>query len=246
MSHQDGAGKDYLGPKDLREQLKGPLLSRLRQAAALCLWEKGAVKVNTREPFRLASGNLSPIYVNCRTMISDPDFLRLFGAIAAMLLERRDARFDAVAGGETAGIPFAVACAAAFAKPALYVRKKAKDYGIATRLEGELPKAGARVLLVEDLITDGGSKLTFLEALRGAGAVVEDALVLFDREQGGSELLASHGVRLHSVTDRRTAFAVGHSAGLLDEIAVSSIDDYFRDPAGWHAARGYPSQAAEA
>lgn len=228
----------------LREHLKGPLLSRLRQAAALCLWEKGAVKVNTREPFRLASGNLSPIYVNCRAMVSDPDFLRLFGAICAMLLERRGARFDAVAGGETAGIPFAYSLGRDLGKPTLYVRKKAKDYGIATRLEGELPAPGARVLLVEDLITDGGSKLTFLEALRDAGAVVEDVLVLFDREQGGGDLLAEHGVRLHSVTDRRTAFAVGHSAGLLDEIAVSSIEDYFRDPAGWHAARGYPFLAA--
>ncbi len=121
-----------------------------------------------------------------------------------------------MAGGETAGIPFAVALAGDLAKPVLYVRKKPKDYGIATRLEGELPFPGARVLLVEDLITDGGSKLTFIEALRDAGAVVEDALVLFDREQGGTEVLATQGVRLHSVTDRKTAFAVGHSAGLLD------------------------------
>ena len=229
----------------LREQLKGPILSRLRQAAALCLWEKGAVKVNTRQPFRLASGNLSPIYVNCRAMISDPEFMRLFGAVAAMVLDRRDASFDAVAGGETAGIPFAFALGRDLGKSALYIRKKAKDYGIATRLEGELPFAGATVLLVEDLITDGGSKLGFIEALRAAGAVVKDALVLFDREQGGGQLLAGHGIRLHSVTDRRTTFAVGHSAGLLDETAVSSTEDYFRDPAAWHAARGYEYRSAE-
>jgi orotate phosphoribosyltransferase len=232
--------------EDLRERLKGPLLSRLRQAAALCLWEKGAVKVNTREPFKLASGNLSPIYVNCRAMVADPAFLRLFAAVSAMILERRGARFDALAGGETAGIPFAYALGTELAKPALYVRKKAKSHGIATRLEGELPAPGARVLLVEDLITDGGSKMTFIEALRAAGAVVEDALVLFDREQGGTELLAREGVRLHSVTDRKTAFAVGHSAGLLDETTISSIEDYVRDPAAWHAARGYQYQAAEA
>lgn len=229
----------------LREQLKGPILSRLRQAAALCLWEKGAVKVDTRQPFRLASGNFSPIYVNCRAMIADPEFLRLFGAVAAMVLDRRGARFDAVAGGETAGIPFAYSLGRDLGKPSLYVRKKAKDYGIATRLEGELPFAGARVLLVEDLITDGGSKMTFVEALRAAGAVVEDALVLFDREQGGTELLAGQGIRLHSVTDRRTAFAVGHSAGLLDEHAVTSVEDYFRDPAAWHAARGFAFQKTE-
>jgi orotate phosphoribosyltransferase len=106
--------------EDLRERLKGPLLSRLRQAAALCLWEKGAVKVNTAEPFRLASGNRSPIYVNCRARVADPAFLRLFAAVAAMILERRGARFDALAGGETAGIPFAYALGTELSKPALY------------------------------------------------------------------------------------------------------------------------------
>lgn len=228
--------------ESLSNPLTGPILSRLRQTMALLLWEHRAFRVQPEEPFMLASGNRSPIYVNCRTVISDPDFLRLFVATASLLLERRRTEFTVVAGGETAGIPFAAVLAQGLSKPLVYVRKKAKGYGIANRVEGALP-AGARVLLVEDLITDGGSKLGFLDAIADAGGQVTDALVLFDREQGGAELLAGRGVRLHSVTDRRTALSVGQGAGLLDEGAVQSIDDYFRDPVRWHTARGLPWQS---
>lgn len=227
-------------PNDLQnlERLNGPILSRLRQAVALCLWEAGAIKVDAAMPFTLASGLRSPIYVNCRQVLADPDFLRLFVAVAANILARRRAVFDAVAGGETAGIPFAYALGTALAKPTVYVRKKAKDYGLANRVEGRIAP-GARVLLVEDLITDGGSKATFLEALAEVGAHVTDALVLFDREQGGSEELGRRGVRLHSVTNRSIAFQVGQSAGLLDETALRSVEEYFGDPVRWAERRGF-------
>ncbi|MEM8997902.1 MAG: orotate phosphoribosyltransferase [Acidobacteriota bacterium] len=157
--------------------LTGPILSRLRQAASLLLWEQGAVQVNAEKPFRLASGNVSPIYVDCRRVISNRSVLRIFTTVAGMLLERHGAEFDVVAGGETAGIPYAAVLAEALAKPLVYVRKKAKAYGTTSRVEGQL-EAGSRVLLVEDLITDGGSKLTFLDAIDDAGASVSSALVL--------------------------------------------------------------------
>ncbi|MEM1206702.1 MAG: orotate phosphoribosyltransferase [Acidobacteriota bacterium] len=218
-------------------ELTGPILSRLRQAVALYLWERGAVRVNAEEPFRLASGNYSPIYVNCRTVISDPSFMRLFATAAAMLLERQGASFDAVAGGETAGIPYACQLAPALGLPVLYIRKKPKGYGIASQVEGHLAP-GSRVLLVEDLITDGGSKVGFLDGVKAAGGLVTDALVLFDRQQGGAKLLAEQGVTLHAVTDRATAFSVGGASGLVDEMLRRSVDDYFHDPAAWHRNRG--------
>ncbi len=213
------------------------VLARLREAACLLLWRHDAVRIRPGKPFRLASGNHSPIYVNCRRVISEPAFLQVFCAAAHLLCERRGARFDTVAGGETAGIPFAAYLAASLARPMVYVRKKAKGYGIASRVEGHLAQ-GARVLLVEDLITDGGSKLGFLDALAEAGAEVHDALVLFDRQQGGSELLAERGVRLHAVADRATALAVGEAEGLLSAADRESVEEYFRDPAAWSRARG--------
>ncbi len=218
-------------------------LDRLREAAALLLWQYEAVRVRPEEPFRLASGNRSPIYVNCRRLISEPVFLGLFTSAARLLLERRGALPDVVAGGETAGIPFASVLASALGRPMVYVRRKAKGYGLASRVEGHL-EAGSRVLLVEDLITDGGSKLGFLDALAEAGGEVGHALVVFDREQGGAELLGERGVRLHAVTDRSAALAAGEAAGLLDDEARRSVEGYFADPEAWHRERGLPFQAA--
>ncbi|MEL7058708.1 MAG: orotate phosphoribosyltransferase [Acidobacteriota bacterium] len=217
--------------------LNDEILRHLSLSLSLVLWREGAIRVSVDEPFRLASGLLSPIYVNCRQVISVPSFLRLFTAVAGPLLEGAEAEFDAIAGGETAGIPYATALATAVGKPCLYVRKKAKDYGVATRVEGRL-EAGWRVLLVEDLITDGGSKIGFLEALRGAGATVSDALVLFDRQQGGAATLAQHGVRLHAATDRTTAFAAASAAGLIDDKARDSVEAYLRDPEAWQPHSG--------
>ena len=215
----------------------GPILSRMRQACALSLWEMGAIRVNAQQPFQLASGNYSPIYVNCRRAISDPDFMRLFSATASMILSRRASSFDCVAGGETAGIPYASHLAGMIAKPMVYVRKKSKGYGLGARVEGGSVD-GKAVLLVEDLITDGGSKLSFLDAISEAGGKVTDVLVLFDRQQGGGDLLAERGVGLYAVTDRTTAFAVGVSADLIDDPTQISLDDYFRDPVSWHRQRG--------
>jgi len=215
------------------------LLQHLRRAAALGLSQAEAVRVNPEEPFTLASGKKSPIYINCRRLISSPAFLGLFTAVAGALVESGDLAFDAVAGGETAGIPFAAYLARDTGRPMLYVRKKPKGYGIASRVEGVLPDADGqppRVLLVEDLITDGGSKLGFIDALRETGATVTDALVLFDRQQGGSETLAGHSVRLTSITDLTTTLEAGAEAAALTAEQLQEVQDYLADPDEWSAA----------
>lgn len=223
-----------------RDEELGPL----REEVAESLWRAGAIRIEVERPFELASGNHSPIYVNCRSMISDPEFMHLYTRAARAILEAAGATLDAVAGGETAGIPYAAYLARDLDKPMLYVRKKAKAYGVASRVEGRL-EPGWKVLLVEDLITDGGSKLGFIEALRAAGAEVAEALVLFDRQQGGAALLATEGVRLHAVADRATALAVGQRRGALSAAARDEVDRYFADPAAWHADRGFAYQRQE-
>jgi len=221
----------------MAHELSGPVLDRLRQAAALMFWEAEAVRVNLEQPFELASGNHSPIYINCRQVISEPAFMALFTAAATAVLERADCNFDGVAGGETAGIPFAAYLARDLGKRMLYVRKKAKGYGIASKVEGVVRPAD-RILLVEDLITDGGSKLGFLDALRDAHATVKEVLVLFDRQQGGASTLARHGARLHSITDLATVLAVAEEEGLLSSTDRKIVDTYCADPQGWHDDRG--------
>lgn len=215
----------------------GQLFRRLKEAVALRLWQLEAVRVSTDEPFRLASGRRSPIYVNCRRAISDPPLMQLFVTAARLLCERRGLSFEVVAGGETAGIPFAAFLASALGKPMVYVRKKPKGHGLASQVEGHL-EPGQRVLLVEDLITDGGSKLGFFDALQAAGGVVGDVLVLFDRQQGGDTTLAERGVALHAVAGRRTTLAVGEAEGFLSAAERRSVDAYFTDADAWESERG--------
>jgi len=210
------------------------VLLRAREMAALMLWDIGAVKVNLDEPFRLVSGNYSPIYINCRLAISYPSVMKAFVASAGVILEHNRTTVDVVAGGETAGIPFAAFLASSLSCPLIYVRKATKDHGLSSLVEGHLP-ADSVVLLVEDLITDAGSKLHFIEAIRACGARVEDALVLLDREQGGEKSLSEHGVRLASITDMSTLLRVAESERILPNAGIESIHEYLRDPRTWHS-----------
>lgn len=196
------------------------------------MWRLGAVRVSVNEPFQLASGKRSPLYVNGRQVIGDPGFVRLFVTSAAALLAARGVDYDVVAGGETAGIPYASFLAAGLSMPMAYIRKKPKGYGLGRRVEGA-SLDGRQVLLVEDLITDGGSKVGFLEAVAEAGGRVTDALVLFDREQGGGALLAGHSVTLHAVTSLGATLDAGAEAGLLADADRAVIDNYLADPEGW-------------
>ncbi len=217
-------------------------LTYLHRATALALWRHDAVRVQPSEPFRLASGNHSPLYVNCRQVISSPGFMRLFVTAAAALIQRRAVDCDVIAGGETAGIPYAAYLASALDLPMAYLRKKPKGHGIASQVEGRI-EPGTRVLLVEDLITDGGSKLGFLDAVAAVGGEIRHALVLFDRQQGGAALLAQHGVSLHAVTDLTLALDAGTASGALSVEARRVVDVYLADPAAWHEARGLSYQA---
>lgn len=213
-----------------------PLLRRLREAAALRLWELEAIRVRSGVPFRLASGDPSPIYFDCRLAVSDPLILGILASTTRRFRLQGRAVGDVLAGGETAGIPFAAHLASSLSLPMVYVRKKAKGHGRGRRIEGRLAE-GARVLLVEDLITDGGSKLGFVDAVEEAGGTVTGVLVLFDREQGGASVLESRGVDLAAATDRTTALAVGRETGRVSQRELDELEGYFDDPTAWVAAR---------
>src|SRR5437588_9844672 len=105
------------------------LMGSMQRLVALHLWEVGAVKINLKKPFKLVSGNYSPIYVNCRQVISSVIFGDLFSAAVRLLCTARDIRYDILAGGETAGIPLAAFLSRSFGVPMVYVRKEAKEHG---------------------------------------------------------------------------------------------------------------------
>ena len=149
----------------------------MAELVAKMLWEIKAVHFRADEPYKLASGMASPVYIDCRKLISYPrirstvmDF-----AAATVLREAGFEEFDVIAGGETAGIPFAAMLAERLALPMIYVRKAPKGHGRNAQIEGHMPE-GARVLVIEDLTTAGGSMFTFIDAIRAAGGVVDHGI----------------------------------------------------------------------
>lgn len=152
----------------------------MAELLAKMLWEIKAVHFNAETPYKFASGMASPVYIDCRKLLSYPRVRSTVMDFAASVL-LRDAgfeQFDCIAGGETAGIPFAALLADRLGLPMIYVRKKPKGHGRNAQIEGDMP-AGARVLVIEDLTTAGGSMFTFIDAIRAAGGIVDHAIALF-------------------------------------------------------------------
>jgi orotate phosphoribosyltransferase len=211
-----------------------------RQSARILL-EIEAVLFNAREPFTWTSGRISPVYVDCRKVISFPraraaliDF-----AAATVLHEIGHESLDAVAGGETAGIPYAAWLSDRLGLPMQYIRKQPKGFGRMAQIEGVLPE-GARTLLVEDLATDGGSKIRFIEAIRKAGAVVEHAFVIFHYGifPQSVQSLANLGVRLHALATWRDVLEAARADSYFDAETLNEVESFLKDPDGWSAARG--------
>ncbi len=216
------------------------LFERGARASELLL-EIGAVGCSLEQPFIFTSGWASPVYVDCRKLISYPRERREIVHLCAEEIEKSIGRqeFDLVAGGETAGIPFASWIAEYFFVPMIYVRKKPKEFGRLAQIEGML-EPGRRVILVEDLTTDAKSKVNFCQALKHAGATVEHAVVIFyygvypDAEAN----LRQAGVSLHALTDWKTTLAVAEAKGFFDGRQAAVVREFLRDPAGWSKAHG--------
>jgi uridine monophosphate synthetase len=171
---------------------------------AQALFEGGCVKFGA---FKLKSGLTSPIYIDLRLLVSEPPLLR---RVAQALAERADElAFDRIAAIPYAALPIGVAMALELDRPMIYPRREVKQHGTRRAIEGTF-ESGETALLVDDLITRGGSKLEAIEALEAADLVVRDVLVLIDREQGGAADLAEQGYHLHAVltlTDLLTELA---------------------------------------
>ena len=150
---------------------------KFAQQAAEILIDIGAVSIRTDAPFTLTSGKKSPVYVDCRRIISFPKERQRLMKMALQVLERT-IPFDAIAGGETAGIPFAAWISELMSLPMIYIRKKPKGFGQNKRIEG-LVEPNQNILLVEDLATDGGSKMSFVNAIREAGGNCTTCFVIF-------------------------------------------------------------------
>ena len=211
----------------------------IAETTARMLLEVRAVLFSQDKPFIFTSGWASPVYIDCRKLIFYPRIRQQLVEFAAATLAR-DAgfeQFDVVAGGETAGIPYAAWIADRLALPMQYVRKKPKGFGRNAQIEGDL-REGARTLLVEDLTTDGRSKINFCRALRDAGAVVEHVYVNFyyDIFPESKTILGDLGVRLHHLATWWDVLAVVKKGAHLPGAQIGEIEQFLHAPAAGSAA----------
>jgi len=169
--------------------------AKLRSSFCDVLVRTGAI---TFGMFKLTSGKLSPYYVDLRILPSFPHAFRIaIDAYQAVIGQALGGGFDRIVGIPTAGVPFAAILAYALSKPFLYIRKEAKPHGRERKIEGTL-FPGDRVMVVDDLITTGKSTVQAVEIVKSEGGVVNDSIVLLDRQEGGAERLEKMGVKLHS------------------------------------------------
>ncbi|MEM6589718.1 MAG: orotate phosphoribosyltransferase [Pseudomonadota bacterium] len=217
-----------------------PPKDEIARLTARMLLEIKAVHFSPEEPFTLASGLPSPTYIDCRKLISFPrirstlmDFLTV-----TVMREAGFEAFDNIAGGETAGIPFAAFVAERMALPMTYVRKKPKGYGRNARIEGEMGE-GDRVLLVEDLTTDGGSKLSFVDAIRDTGATCGHTAVIFYYGifPETTKTLGDHGVELIALCTWWDVLKEARDSEIFPKDTLDAVETFLRDPRAWQASR---------
>ncbi|MGE4527100.1 MAG: orotate phosphoribosyltransferase [Rhodospirillaceae bacterium] len=217
---------------------------RTGQTVARILMEIGAVNFRPEDPYTLTSGWVSPVYIDCRKVISFPRARKEIIEHARQTIVRKIGfeSLDAVAGGETAGIPYGAWLADSLELPMLYVRKKAKGFGRNAQIEGD-PRPGQRVLLVEDLATDGASKINFVNALRAADLQCAHALVVFFYGvfPGALKLLEESGVTLHYLATWWDVLEAAEDGGYFSREAIQEVRAFLHDPVEWslrHGGRG--------
>jgi orotate phosphoribosyltransferase len=215
-----------------------PDRATIAKLTARMLLDIKAVHFNAVEPFTLASGLRAPTYIDCRKLISYPRIrATLMDFLCCVVMQEAGLEaFDNIAGGETAGIPFAALVAERLALPMTYVRKKPKGYGRNARIEGVMTE-GQRVLLVEDLTTDGGSKLSFVDAIRETGAVCGHTAVIFYYGifDETPQRLADHGVELHALCTWWDVLAEARARGDFDTETLDQVEKFLRAPREWAA-----------
>ena len=221
--------------------------SLIAEMTARMLIEVEAVRFRADDPYRFTSGWASPVYIDCRRLISFPRVRQTLMDFAASSIVR-DVGFetiDAVAGGETAGIPFAAWIADRLMLPMQYVRKQAKGFGRDAQIEGDF-ETGSRVILVEDLTTDGQSKIRFCQALREAGAVVNHTFVIFhyDIFPQTHELLEKMDMKMLSLATWWDVLAVCKKHAYFDAATLDEVERFMNDPVAWSAAHGGASRLA--
>ena len=221
-------------------------MSEVSQRVAEILLSTESIAVYKDKPFVFVSGRISPVYIDCRKLLSFAEEREYIVAALAKEAELNIGlnNFDVVAGGETAGIPYASFVSHLLKKPMIYIRKQPKGYGGTKQIEGILER-GKRVMLVEDLITDGLSKLRFNIGIRGAGARMTHCLCVFDyasdrlNQHEGKLNLAKNDIELRVLANWDDVLDTGLSKSYFTEESSKQIIDFLQDPENWGRKMGF-------
>tara|TARA_Y100000310_G_scaffold142028_1_gene141443 strand:- start:1558 stop:2313 length:756 start_codon:yes stop_codon:yes gene_type:complete len=244
------------GTREMGEMLASASLDINGEIIAKAALEMGAIQLNPEKPFEWASGYRMPIYNNNRLFLSYPEYRALVKESFREILELEGIDHDIIAGTVTAGIPWAALLADSFEQPMIYVRDEPKSHGLKTQIEG-IDKGSdlgnSRVVLIEDLISTGGSSARVVQAIRDANGNCVYCLSIFDYGLdmskeifGGEKPYDREGHKLEwpcevrSLLNYHTLLEVAKSEGHIDDQQSEMLEEWRRDPFAWGENHGFP------
>ncbi|MDQ0270301.1 orotate phosphoribosyltransferase [Cytobacillus purgationiresistens] len=205
----------------------------MRKRIAESLLNIQAVALNPKDPFTWSSGLRSPIYCDNRLTLSFPAVRKDIAAGLKTLIEEHYPEAEIIAGTATAGIPHAAWVSDLLELPMCYVRSKAKGHGKGKQIEGKADK-GKKVVIVEDLISTGGSAITAAKALREAGCEVLGVVAIFTYQlEKGQKMLEEAQVCAHALSDFDALTEVAKEKGFIEESDIAALTEWRKDPADW-------------
>ena len=210
--------------------------SNYQEKIAEILIDIQSIKFSFQNPFILTSGLKSPVYVDCRKIISFLKERNIILNYAKNYFVQNKIEFDLLAGGETAGIPYAAILSEQLQKKMIYVRKKPKGFGKNQQIEGNFQK-NQKAILIEDLATDGGSKVMFIKAMRQAGLTVEDVFVIFYYNifDFTKSPLYDSKVNIHYLCTWKNIINVVKKKKLYDGSNIDNLNYFLSNPEKWRA-----------
>ncbi len=193
---------------------------KLKEKLMIELFKIKAIKFGS---FKLKSGMMSPVYIDLRVLISYPKVLKLIGEVYGEILKKLN--FDRLVAVPYTAIPIATVISLIIKKPLIYTRKEVKTYGIKRPVEGEYQE-NEKVVLIDDMITTGGSKLEVVSLLRDLKLKIKEVVVLVDREQGGKEKLEKNGLKLYSAFSLKEWIKFLFGKELIEEKKYQEVMKY--------------------
>ena len=210
------------------------MIQNYQNKVAQILIDIESVRFSFDKPFTLTSGLKSPVYVDCRKIISYVSERSIILNYAIEYFKENKIEFEILAGGETAGIPYAAFFSQILKKPMIYIRKKPKGFGKDQQIEGNYTK-NQKAILIEDLATDGGSKIIFVNALRDANIQVSDIFVVFyyDIFNINKSPLGSLNVKIHSLCTWKNIISVLTEKKLFSDEKIQNLKKFLHNPEDW-------------